>query len=204
MPQIESFIINTNTQLGIWYLEESINELLSIRKLNDTEKLRFDLLKSEKRKSQWLATRILLDQLTNNEHLIIQYDSNGKPFLTDTHFLSISHSDNYISIIISNKNVSLDIQTPKKNILKAHSLFVSEEEKNNFNMEDINHLQLIWSAKEALFKYYGTTQNHIFTDFRIHSIDKSNKLISGNQKLKSDSIKMTYLITDDYYLVYTL
>ena len=61
--------------------------------------------------------------------------------------ISITHSDNYAAILLSEK-IGIDLQKREQKIIMLKNKFLSKErEKNNYSIED---LHFIWTAKEAI------------------------------------------------------
>lgn len=167
MPLVfNSEIENHQAKLGIWKIEESVEDLLERAHLNENEKAVFGNMRNENRKKQWLVSRIILEILSENGKLLIIYENNGQPLIDDGFYqISISHTTKFVAVIISRfLKVGIDIEGIHPRILKIRHKFVSQIE-NDFLNEDENLLEnlfLIWSAKEALFKMYGKGE----VDFR--------------------------------------
>jgi phosphopantetheinyl transferase len=95
-----------------------------------------------------------------------------KPYLVDEKYhFSISHCGNYAGVIASNSHrVGIDIELISPRIYNIFHKFVNEDEKvflKEWEPLTQMHLQLttiLWSAKEALFKWYGLGQ----VDFKEH------------------------------------
>ncbi|MCC8155573.1 MAG: siderophore biosynthesis protein, partial [Tannerellaceae bacterium] len=84
---------------GVWKIEETIEELLAY--FSDTTPF-FSFLNSkapENRKKEWLACRILLNQLLGRE-VLISYHSTGAPYPEDLScYISFSHTKGYVAVI---------------------------------------------------------------------------------------------------------
>jgi 4'-phosphopantetheinyl transferase EntD len=158
--------INQYTKLAIWRIEEP--EVFFLQKVP----LKRDVTHPYKR-LQHLAGRYLLPFLFPDFPLEeIRIADTRKPFLPDElyHF-SISHCGNFAAAIASSKErVGIDIELVTTRIEKIAHKFLSPAE-NEFLQQwvlfDRMQLELttaIWSAKEAMFKWYGAGQ----VDFRTH------------------------------------
>lgn len=190
------------SEIGIWTISESLADLEQQIVLLPDEHDSYQKLKTKARKKQWLTVRIILNKLEHKPNDYIYYNDQGKPFLRSGKAVSISHSGDYVALIVANYTVAIDIQTPKKNISEGSSIFMSETEKETFDLSNINDLHLIWCAKEVLYKLYGTKNNSVFTDFLIIRIDREKGEIYGKHKLKNCVKCMNFEITNGYYLVY--
>ena len=95
------------------------------------------------------------------EDTVIDIDNNGKPFLKNKKGdFSISHSGNFVLVAVSDERIGADIECIRpvnENIIKK---ICTQEEADyviNAEAEEKNiRLLLIWTFKEAYFKYLGT------------------------------------------------
>lgn len=157
MPLFYQQIIDENTKLGIWRIEEP--ESFFLRKVP----LKRDVSHPYKR-LQHLAGRFLLPTLFNNFPLEeIEIADTKKPFLPDEKFhFSISHSGNFAAAIVSSsKRVGVDVELVTPRLLGISTKFLNNYEQSvlaNWSYLPNIHLQLtamMWSAKEAIFKWSG-------------------------------------------------
>jgi len=151
--------------LGIWKLSESSTELMSKFNFSEKENEEFRRNKAEKRKTEYLATRLLLQDLLN-EKTEIQYYKTGKPFLENTNKnLSISHSSDFVVVLLSENKIGVDVENTERNMDKIALRFLHEKEfKHIQNLEyPKTATVLYWSAKEAIFKCTNE-QNILFNE----------------------------------------
>lgn len=144
--------ISETTLLGIWKIEESREDLLA--KLDDRESIDSILsMKSDLRILEMLAGRVLLKELLGVEKRIC-YTSSGKPYLEDGSFhISISHTKKYVGVVVDAVNpLGLDLEQIGDKIKRVQSRVISDKEYITPDNE-VAHLLLHWSAKEAIFKY---------------------------------------------------
>ncbi len=166
MPLFYQHNINETTKIGIWRIEEHEDFFLQrVPLLNDVS--------HPYKRLQHLAGRYLLPVLFNDFPLdeIIIADTK-KPFLENEQYhFSISHSGNFVAAIASKENrvgVDLELVTPRINNISGK--FLSDSEKKYIDgWNELPQLKLqlttvYWSAKEALFKWYGKGG----VDFRKH------------------------------------
>jgi phosphopantetheinyl transferase len=165
--------INENTRLGIWKIEET-EEFFK-----GNVPLHRHVTHPHKR-LQHLAGRFLLQFLFPAfPYELIQIADTRKPFLPDEQYhFSISHCGDYAAAIVStNSRVGIDIEIPVEKIKAISHKFVSPSERKEFELQELSAsgpqlLTLLWSAKEAVFKWYGNGE----VDFRKHI------LLSDQQK----------------------
>ena len=156
--------INNIGLFSVWKLTETEEELLSLRALSAEETECLSNLKAERRRIEWLASRILLQRLFA-ENIKITYLPNGKPMLVQPNcFFSLSHSKDFVAVIISrNKEVGIDIEKIRNNIDALKDKFLSTEELKTIDTSDNLLLHLYWGAKEAMYKIYSSSQP-LFTE----------------------------------------
>ncbi len=150
-------------QLGIWRLDESLQELHNLLRLSEIDLTTLNNFKSEYRKREWLTVRVLLKVLLPAEATAIEYDSNGKPHLVNRdHSISISHTKNFVAVILSkNTGVGIDIETIQPRIEKIAARFVTKEEERFIEpSQKLDYQHVIWGTKEVLFKIYGKGELH--------------------------------------------
>jgi len=199
-------IDSSSSTSAIWIITESLNELLTLVKLTNSETIKFKTFLREKRKKEWLATRCLLQTLSEYQNETITYNQDGKPHLSNGSYISISHTKGFVAIIINDiLPVGIDIQTSRKNINKGLELFLSTQEVDQLGKVDTEtKLHIYWCAKEALYKYIGKKETSIPVDLFIEKFElkTGGKLLGRcNREMVSE---LEYIITEEYYLVKTI
>jgi len=135
-----------------WRIEEDLNNLLQQLKATPNELNQINKITNVKRKKQNITARLILNYLSKKKEIIL-YTKNGKPYSKNFKNISISHSKKYCVLLISEKNIGIDIQFQNKNIIKLSSKFVNEKEAKLINKKKIiANLHFIWCAKEAIYK----------------------------------------------------
>ncbi len=161
MPIFFQHQINETTRLGIWKIEET-EEFFK-----GNVPLHRDVTHPHKR-LQHLAGRFLLQFLFPDfPYELVQIADTRKPFLPDEQYhFSISHCGDYAAAIVSrDRRVGIDIEIPVEKIGRIMYKFLSAEEHKLFNLvpgaeshsaiNSYNEPTILWSAKEAVFKWYG-------------------------------------------------
>ena len=115
MPIYKSYSPNSSTCIKVWKISESFNELLSSIDISKNTIEKLDKVQSDARKCEILSVRHLLKEFGFSDNDLF-YNENGKPMLSNKKYISISHSKLFSSIIISDFNISIDIDqiTPLK------------------------------------------------------------------------------------------
>ena len=142
MPLLLKKEENNNTIL-VWEISEPLENLISLTYNTDCSHL-----KSDKRKKEFLACRILLNHFDKN--LKISYSENRSPNLNNHQYISISHSGDLVCIIISEKEIGIDIEKISDKSIRLKEKFINSHH-TKLNKEKTT---LIWSIKEAVFKFH--------------------------------------------------
>lgn len=153
-------------QLGIWKIDESIEELLTLLPCVAKYKAASEHFTSMHRQMEWLAVRVLLYTLLGEEKEIVYVES-GKPYLKDnSYYISISHTRGYVAVILSFLPVvGIDIERSGERVRKvAHKFMRDDEVLSFYNGTDLWSMLLHWSAKEVMFKCLDKSE----VDFRRH------------------------------------
>jgi 4'-phosphopantetheinyl transferase len=155
MPVYKKIDFNSSTQILVWEITESLEELLGKVVLKEKTQLRLNAMKSEMHQRAFLSVRMLLQELGFND-FDLHYDQFGKPYFNDGKHVSITHSHHFSAIIISDQTVGIDIEMQREKIIRIADKFVNPEELSRlqqFDAEDyIKKLTVKWGAKEAIFK----------------------------------------------------
>jgi phosphopantetheinyl transferase len=200
--------VDANTNIGLWEITESEENLLSGISLSGEDKERLEGFRASARKKQWLAYRQLLSYMMGMPDLSLRYDAHGKPYIVDSDLqLSVAHSGDYAAVITCRKGpAGIDIERVSQRVSKVEDRFLSEMEKiNPYDKDRIDKLCIYWCAKEALFKLHGRREldfkKHLFID---HFDIGDNEIISGSiiKKDFKSHYQLHQLKIDDYYLVY--
>ncbi len=153
MPFLKQFS-NTGSIIGLWWLNETSEQLWTDDLLNPAEKKLYSGFVNERRKYEFLATRNLLNHLLDGDFLL-EYEDAGRPILIrpESH-ISISHAMGMAAVIVSRTPTGIDVEPISRNVEKAASRFLSDSEKIwTENTCNPNFYKLLcWCAKEAIFK----------------------------------------------------
>jgi len=155
MPLYKTINYNSATQILVWKITESLEQLYQEAELNPANTIRFNGMKSEMHQRAFLSVRKLLQE-KNYTDFDLEYDEFGKPHLKDGNHISISHSHQFSTIIISDQKAGIDIELQREKILRIADKFVNNQElqrlKSFGNQDFIKKLTVKWGAKEAIFK----------------------------------------------------
>ena len=152
MPFYKKIVINKTTSIFIWKIEEDFNTLFRQVQLKDVSLARLESMKSESHQNGFLAVRMLLQHIGYSD-FDLYYDNFGKPHLKDGKQISISHSCDFSSILISSTITGIDLEVLKEKIVTIAPRFMDVRHLEGLNNVDkIKKATVIWGVKESIFK----------------------------------------------------
>lgn len=158
MPLFYQHTINQTTKLGIWQIDEEENFFLQKVPLQQN-------ITHPHKRLQHLAGRYLLQYLFPDfpySEIIIA--DTRKPYLSNEQYhFSISHCGDYAAAIVSSDNrVGIDIEIPTVKVARIAHKFIHTSEMQwmersiiNCKLSIVNFQTILWSSKEAIFKWYS-------------------------------------------------
>ena len=191
---------------GIWKIEESWDEMLRQLEWQEAYLPFLNQRKSDGRKSEWLAVRLLLKELSGTE-TVVSYRDNGAPFLPDSALhISISHTKGFAAILLSSdKPVGIDIEYCSERVRRIKSRFLSEQElKLLGNSPKTNELLVCWCAKETAFKMTEQKTADMQNDIHIINFKPAQDSNHGTITIKESLtphlsvFHLEYMITPDF------
>lgn len=192
-----------DTQLGLWKIEETVEDIMNhcpyLAKYGAVMDQRY---RSDSRKKEFLAVRALLHDMLGEawEGLEIEHLPSGKPIL-EGYQISISHTRGFAAVMLSTKhNVALDIEYSSARVGRIISKFMREDEIANTIPQQLIH----WSAKETIYKLFSEDDLH-FEDMRVRLSDEDtlNHCLVENMKRKQ-MVKVFCEIVPEYVLTYAI
>lgn len=212
MPIFYQRHINDNTKLAVWHIQENEDFFLEYVPLQS-------FVTHPHKRLQHLAGRYLLYFLFNDFPLEqIAIADTRKPYLQNEQYhFSISHCGDYAAAIVSKtERVGIDIEIPTEKVLRVRKKFLHKEELKGFNLNEVSgegysddELQLatvLWSAKEAMFKWWGSGEIDFSEMLRIAPFELKNKG-SCDALFKKDAVvkplQLHYKLWENLSLVYT-
>ena len=195
---------------GIWKIEESWEDMLCQLEQQEAYLPFLNQCKSEGRKAEWLAVRLLIKELSGTE-TVVAYRDNGAPFLPDSLLqISISHTKGFAAVLLSpDKPVGIDIEYCSERVHRIKSRFLSEcEFKLLGDNPKTNELLVCWSAKETAFKMMEQKTADMQNDIHIIDFKPSQDsdygiiTISESATPLSAVFQITYRITSEYVVTW--
>ncbi|MCF6131607.1 4'-phosphopantetheinyl transferase family protein [Flavobacterium wongokense] len=174
MPFYKAIALSPNTKLYLWKITEDVDTLFKSVKLKDSSLARLGGMKAEGHQKGFLAVRMLL-QHNDYTDFDLYYDEFGKPHIKPQGCsikdieISISHSNDYSAIVLSEQKVGFDMEILKDKTLILAPRYMDVSHLANLNKEDeLKKATVVWGIKEAVFKIKNVIgisfKDHIFED----------------------------------------
>ncbi|MCZ2458748.1 MAG: 4'-phosphopantetheinyl transferase superfamily protein [Chitinophagales bacterium] len=202
MPVFFQHSISNTTRLGIWKIEET--EEFFKRNVPQHR----DVTHPHKR-LQHLAGRFLLQFLFPDfPYEMVRIAETKKPYLPGEQFhFSISHCGDYAAAIVSkDQRVGIDIEIPVEKIIRIQHKYLSDEERKLFNIQlpgpDYRRLTLLWSAKEAVYKWFGDGEVEFIEHIRLKGINENDRTMQCRFTRNGNGLTIHYRIFDRIVLTW--
>ena len=201
MPLLNDLNPNASLLCKSWRIEEAENIMNPKNELNYEDYQILLKRKANHLRRQFLASRKLIGLI--NPDLRISYKEDI-PILSDNRNISISHSDEIVTVLISKENgIGVDVEKINNKVHSVASKFLSSNEIQFFGKAPSTR-QLIraWTAKEAVYKALrkpgiNFSDNIILDKFNDKAKSTNAKFISSDQET---TFKLYFYDLDDYCL----
>ena len=209
MPLHKVIYLSNNAKLYLWKITEDFDALFNQIRLKDSSLARLQTMKSENHKKGFLAVRMLLQHNDYND-FDLYYDEFGKPHIKPQGCsvkeveISISHSNDFSAIVISEQKVGLDLEQLKEKVLKIAPRFMDVSHLENLSeTEKMETATVVWGIKECIFKIKNekgiSFPDHIFEDDFNYDDKKASATLKFNNK--EEKFKIQYDSVEDYIFV---
>jgi phosphopantetheinyl transferase len=166
---IEKLEFENGLTIALWEMTESVDELLERLELDPFIMEKVFSFSSEKRRLEYLAVRVMLNEVCGSKKTIA-YLPSGMPYLSDNSAqISITHTGKYAAIILHPISpVGIDIERITDKVARVRTKFLSEEELSFIDMRtEKTHLAIMWAAKETLYKIIGVETVNFINDLHL-------------------------------------
>lgn len=202
MPLFKTINHNNHALIYVWKITEKLDFLSDINLINNSL-IQLKRFKSEQQKKGFLSVRRLLNIAGYTDHDLFYLES-GKPCLKDSKHISISHTQAYATIIISEFPVGIDVEKHRTQLFKIKHKFLNAEELAWLSeKESLEMLTKLWCCKEALYKIYPhnglALKNIMINDFEINDQQTTGSIIEKDWK-KNYQINFDFF--EDHILAY--
>lgn len=198
MPLYKTIKINSQTNVKIWHITETVDVLRQSVDLKNESADRLRSMKSELHQRGFLSIRLLLKAFGYSDYDLF-YDENGKPHLRDGYYVSITHSYTYSAVVVSTQPVGIDIEKQRDKITKIAAKFVDYETAYLIpeSMDYIQNLTWIWCIKESLYKLYATPGISFKKHFIVLPVGVDEKtttawILDGNKRMRFEGLFLEF------------
>ncbi len=202
MPLFLNEEIFPDVRLGIWAISESSDDFWALSPYVESSRSEFNALyKSEQRKCEVLAVRLLIKEIIGDNVQLLHQD-NGKPYLSSGMNISISHTRGFAVIIVSrSKQVSVDIEYFSNRIERIRSKFMRDDENASSQVKLLMH----WCAKETMYKLFPE-DNLTFNKMQLLSVDgnDSTGIITAKNIFRNRNVSVYYRTFRNCLLTYAV
>jgi phosphopantetheinyl transferase (holo-ACP synthase) len=168
VPLIDKIQLDPHTKLGLWRIEEPSHALRPFLVFSRSEEEFMSRVTNEDRRTQWMASRVLLKRLLDTTSFVdIYVDQYGRPEMQNFDYrMSISHSRDYSAVILSDRyTVGVDVESMRHDLARLKNKFMRPDELALTPPDhSLAYVLLHWSAKEVMYKIYYRRK----LDFREH------------------------------------
>ncbi len=208
MPLYNTLTVSSAITVYIWKIEESEEELANEIQLTPHCQDRIAGMKSEMHRRGFLSIRHLMAE-AGYVDADLYYDEVGKPHLKDGKHISITHSNQFTGIIISDaEEVGIDIEMQRDKILRiAHKFTPIEEYRTMANTEAlIRKLTIVWGCKESLYKIYAEPGLSFLHHIVIQNFSVNDGITKGEvlYKGKTTLFNINFLEFEKFTCVYAV
>ena len=205
MPLYKKFTIGTASQVLIWQITESFEDLFDEVYMKDVSLIRLNNMKALSHQKGFLSIRKLLQELNYTDEDLF-YDETGKPNLRDGKHISITHSFEFSAIIVSDTIAGIDLEMQREKIITIAEKFMDTEFgflPKDKEQDFIQKSTVIWGVKEAIFKI----ENQVGISFKDHisvfpfemSEGKTSAILTIENMVKEFSVQ--FEIVENYVIV---
>lgn len=183
------------SELIIWRMDETLEEMMELTKHHYDHELAE--ISNPTRKKERITSRFLLETIVGRK-VEVKYADSGKPFCDGVHF-SISHTKNFVAVIVSNKPVGVDIEYKSDRIFRITEKFMHPDELKTLSecTEKQKFALLCWCAKETVYKIIE--ENGVDFAKMNCKIDSENIFLS----YKSAHFTLKFLDFPDFFVVFS-
>lgn len=203
---------DNGAELAVWEITETEDELLAHCILPNEEQEELDFTTNPQRRKERLAVRALLDYLFP-EKVYLGYHDNGRPYLQNSIVeISISHTQRFACILTHPElSVGVDIESLTRSFSAVEQRALHPLEKEYLSDKRlVRSLQLaiLWSTKEALYKYMSQNDVDFANRMRVERFNPRDEGELEAVFYEKDGEEITfspeYMILDDHILVWVV
>ena len=201
MPLMFVESVAPDVMLGVWRIEESVEEFFSIVPGLKDVREEVGRLKSVQRRLEVLAVRSLLGLIVG-DGVVLLHDADGKPLLENGMNVGISHTKGCAAVIVSScRDVAVDVEYMSGRVERVVGKLLRDDETALTLLDKLLH----WCAKETMYKLYP--KDHLaLADICVSAIsgDSMGGRIIAKNVQRDDTLNVVYRVFDGYMLTYAV
>lgn len=168
--------------------------LTDLSPLTEKEYERYHAMNSQSKRDEFLLVRHLAKEIC---HDTIIYNSKGAPSLSrGEKYISISHCNDAVAMMISDEHCGLDIELKRRAFKKLAQRIVTP---GDTPITDDNLIAVYWCCKEAIYKQLGGETEAMLEEINITGVE--GKVV--NASIKGIELSCTIWESEDMILAYT-
>lgn len=162
------------------FIEQPLSEGELLALSGDAERRIVADFGTEARRREALMWRYIVHRELGSDAKIA-YNNNGAPVLENrAEHISVSHSADFVAVIISNQRCAIDIERLDRNFERVATRYMRPDEENLSSDERLR--AVVWCAKEALYKYAGERGLDLLHDIKLLAVDFERAELLGQIK----------------------
>lgn len=133
----------------------------------------------DKRFVERISVRLLCEKLFGAKCDIMVYHPSGRPYLKDIPFeISVSHTKDCYALSVASFRHGMDVEGWGSKAARVRRMFINDEDRSMLKslsfFSDEEQMTLLWSAKEAVYKYVDQKGLSFREDIHSCSLDEEN------------------------------
>jgi 4'-phosphopantetheinyl transferase len=196
-------IEDSNSQVAIWKVTESEQELIELTGIDLTNSYAFP-----RRRIERLVTRAILDRLNHFEP--VNYHPNGRPYYYEgSPYISISHAAKLVVVgFCQRMSIGVDVERTKRDFRIVADRYLTPKELDWINLNHQKSLALAWCIKESIYKLPWKHPKCFTTDINIENFGTiSDNGLANVEVIDSNinyQLNLKYLFFDEFCLSWGL
>lgn len=156
MPLLLQDFLSDHSRFAVWYINEPTEVLAEGLLLTSQEQAYLMQRSAGQKQQQFLVARRLFALLIGESRPVL-YQQSGRPYAPGAFWsISVSHSGAYVAVAVAEgREIGIDIElSPRRSLWAGRNYYLNEDEQGWAGQaESYDLLHLVWSAKEAVFKF---------------------------------------------------
>ena len=154
--------------------------------LPNRDRERFETIHHPEKKAEFLSSRFCLHYLIPDYNLTY---ADRRPILLNRGHISLSHGRLWAGAAFSlEKRIGLDVEEKRDKLMRISHKFIREDEKAFMENAEEYKCQIIWSAKEAMYKLWKHGDVLFKEQLKVHPFEKKKIGVTKGEIMKEEHI----------------